>query len=87
MDYTRIYNYGGNALNKPVFFDTVNMYENTDTLLASFTVPRSTTKYSYFKDILVNTKIGFYKWKAEEEPTDIELISKTLVKELSALGH
>jgi len=55
--------------------------------LASFSIPKSTTKYSYVKDIAVNMQIGLYNWKAENEPQDIELISQTLVKELNELGN
>ena len=86
MNYTRTYNYGGNALNKPQFFYVVKVLDTNNKLIASFSIPRSTTKYSYAKDIAVNMQIGFFKWKAEEEPQDIELISKTLVKELYELG-
>ena len=86
MNYTRTYNYGGNALNKPEFFYTVKVLNNHNELLATFTVPRSTTKYDTFKDMAVNMEIAAFKWDAEDEPQDIELISKTLVKELSQLG-
>ena len=86
LDYTRTYNYGGNALNKPEFWYTVTVKNNDNEKLASFSIPRSTTKYSYFKDIAVNMEIGLFKWQADDEPQDIELISQTLVKELSKLG-
>ncbi|WP_375723216.1 hypothetical protein LXN10_11845 [Arcobacter sp. KX21116] len=87
MNYTRVYNYGGNALNKPQFYYTVYVYNTQDKLLASFAIPNSTTKYGYFKDIAVNLQIGTFQRKAEDEPEDIELISKTLVEELSKLGN
>ena len=86
LNYTRKYNYGGNALNKPEFFYTVKVLDTNNKLLASFSIPKSTTKYSYFNEIAVNTEIGLFKWNAEDEPQDIELISKTLVKELNELG-
>lgn len=87
LNYTRTYNYGGNALNKPQFFYTVKVLDANNKPLASFSIPKSTTKYSYVKDIAVNMQIGLYNWKAENEPQDIELISKTLVKELNELGN
>ncbi|NQY19713.1 MAG: hypothetical protein HRT40_00145 [Campylobacteraceae bacterium] len=87
MNYTRTYNYGGNALNKPEFFYTVKVYNLENTLLADFTIPKSTTKYGTFKDIAVNAEISIFKWDAEDEPQDIALISKTLIKELSQLGN
>lgn len=87
MDYTRTYNYGGNALNKPEFFYTINVYDDaTNTLLARYDIPKSTTKYSYFEDIGVNLKIGTYQWGALDEPRDIDLISKTLAREVSEFG-
>ncbi|QKF83393.1 hypothetical protein [Halarcobacter ebronensis] len=84
--YSRVFNYGGNTLNKPQFYYTVKVLDKNNTQLASFSIPRSTTKYSYFKDIAVNLQIGTFNRKAENEPEDIELISKTLVNELSELG-
>jgi hypothetical protein len=87
IDYTRKYNHGGNALNKPEFFYTVRIYNLENKLLADFTIPRSTTKYGYFKDAAVNLEIAVFEWNAEDEPQDIELISKTLIKELSQLGN
>lgn len=87
IDYTRTYNTGGNALNKPKFFYTIGVYDDaTNTLLANYGIPESTTKYSYFEDIGVNLKIATFQWGAEDELRDIELISKTLVKEVSEFG-
>ena len=86
INYMRKYNYGGNALNKPEFDYTVSVYNSNEKLLATFSIPRSTTKYGYFKDMAVNLEIGIFKWDAEDEPQDIELISKTLITELSELG-
>lgn len=87
LDYTRTYNYGGNALNKPEFFYTINVHDNaSDSILASYKIPKSTTKYSYFEDIGVNLKIGTYQWSALDEPRDIALISQTLAKEVSEFG-
>lgn len=88
IDYTRTYNTGGNALNKPEFFYTVSVYNDaTNTLLANYGIPKSTTKYSYFEDIGVNLKIGTFQWGAEDEPRDIKLISKTLAREVSEFGE
>ena len=86
INYMRKYNYGGNALNKPEFDYTVSVYNSNEKLLATYSIPRSTTKYGYFKDISVNLEIGLFQWNAEDEPQDIKLISKTLIKELSELG-
>ncbi len=88
INYTRVYNWGGNALNKPEFNYTVNVYDTSDKLLASFgTRAKSTTTYGTFGSFVVDTEIILFQRDAEDEPKDIELISKTLVKELSKLGN
>lgn len=88
LDYTRTYNYGGNALNKPQYVYTVKIYDSSNnTLLVSYSIPPSTTKYAYLEDAAVSFKIGLYQWGAEDEPRDIDLISKTLVNEISLLGN
>lgn len=86
MNYLRRFNYGGNALNKPYFDYSVEIFDNTGTRLASYAISTSTTKYSYFKDLAVNLQIGTYQRDAEDEPEDIELIAKTLVGEISEIG-
>jgi len=86
MDYERWFNWGGKALNKPHFRYSVKIYDNADRLLVSYTIPLSTTKYSYFKDIAVSAEIAAFRWDAEDEPTDIDLISKTLVDEIKDIG-
>ncbi|OUT11375.1 hypothetical protein B9N62_05105 [Campylobacter concisus] len=86
MDYERWFNWGGKALNKPHFSYSVKIYDNADRLLVSYAIPLSTTKYSYFKEIAVLTEIAAFRWDAEDEPTDIDLISKTLVDEIKDIG-
>lgn len=88
IDYTRTYNYGGNALNKPQYIYVVKIYDSLKhILLVNYSIPLSTTKYAYFEDAAVNLEIGLYQWDAEDEPRDIDLISKTLVNEISLLGN
>jgi len=86
INYKRTYSYGGNALSKPKFDYVVKIYSADNKLLANFSIPKSTTKYSMFKELAVNAEIIIFKWDAEDEPQDIELISNTLVRELSELG-
>ena len=45
-----------------------------------------TTKYSYFKEMAVLAEIAAFRWDAQDEPTDIDLISKTLVDEIKDIG-
>ncbi|WP_345978848.1 hypothetical protein [Sulfurimonas sp. HSL3-2] len=87
LDYTRIYLYGGNALAKPKFIYSVDVYTNDgNTLLAHYSIPESTTKYAYLEDVAVNTKVMLFQWNAENEPKDIALISDVLTREISELG-
>lgn len=86
IHYKRVYNHGGNSINKPEFYYIVKVYSKDGKLLADYSIGKSTTKYGTFKDIAVNAEIGIFQWDAEDEPQDIALISKTLVKELSELG-
>lgn len=87
MNYTRTYNYGGNALNKPIFEYTVEIYDNNNKLLVTYGWGKHTTKYSYFEDISVGTKIALFQWGAEDEPRDIKHISELIVKDLKEIGE
>lgn len=86
IDYKRNFNYGGKALNKPHLSHQVNIY-NGSKKLASFGVSKYTTKYSYLKDLAVNIEISAFKWGADDELQDIELISKTIVDDLAKVGN
>lgn len=86
MYYLRKYNYGGNALNKPEFKYSINILDKENKLIAHYGIPMSTTKYGYFKDLAVNTQIILFNRKAEHEPEDLELITKTMAIELSSIG-
>jgi hypothetical protein len=86
MFYSRVFNIGGNKLNKPQFVYTVSILDKEGKLLASYTIPKSTTKYTYFREIAVNMQIGTFNRGPENEPEDIELISKTLVRDIKEIG-
>ena len=86
INYTRVYNYGGNALNKPKVSYFVKVYDTNNKLLANHGTGEFTTKYASFKDAYVNAQIATFTWDAEDEPKDIHLISNLLVEELSELG-
>ncbi|ODS22446.1 hypothetical protein AB835_14090 [Candidatus Endobugula sertula] len=79
------FNWGGKALNKPEVSFTAKVTKNGQ-LLASFGESKFTTKYGSFKDIAVNAQIAAFKWGAEDEPKDIELISKTIVDDVYNVG-
>jgi hypothetical protein len=85
IDYERRYNYGGKALNKPEVSHYVNISKSGEKLV-SFGNSRYTTKYAYFKDAAVNIEIALFKWGADDELKDIDLISKLIVDDLSKVG-
>lgn len=86
IDYTRTFNYGGKSLNKPKISHLVDIMKNAEKLV---TISNSsyTTKYSYFEEIAVNLKISAFKWGAEDELKDIELISKNIADDLFNVGQ
>ena len=86
IDYERRFNYGGNALNKP-HVSFIAKITKDEQLLASFGESGFTTKYGSFKDIAVNAQIASFTWGAEDEPKDIELISKMIVDDVYQLGR
>ena len=53
INYTRIYNYGGNALNKPEFIYTIKIYDQSDKLLVNYSIPKSTTNFGGFTDHII----------------------------------
>lgn len=83
--YLITFNSGGKALNKPQVSHSVVISEN-ETKLASFTSSKYTTKYAYFEDAAVNIEIAAFLWDSEDEPRDIELISKLIVEDLANIG-
>lgn len=86
MNYERKYNIGGNALNKPYIDYFVEVFDKNNKLLANYGYGKHTTKYAYFGDAAVNVEIAMFKWDAEDEPRDVELISGLIVKDLAELG-
>jgi hypothetical protein len=82
MYYERVFNIGGNKLNRPQFRYDVKILNKNNELLASYGIGLSTTKYAYFKDAAVNIEISTFNRDAEDEPEDIELICKILVENI-----
>ncbi|GAB6261031.1 hypothetical protein L4174_022380 [Photobacterium sp. CCB-ST2H9] len=85
IQYQRNFNYGGKALNKPAVSHEVVVQRNGKRL-ASFQESGYTTKYAYFEDAAVSLEIASFQWGAEDEPRDIQMISKLIIEELSELG-
>ncbi|MDO6765392.1 hypothetical protein [Agarivorans sp. 1_MG-2023] len=83
--YLRTFNHGGKALNKPQISHTVTI-DGQHGQLATFGKSNYTTKYGGFKDAAVNLEISMFNWDAEDEPKDVDLISRLIVEELSGLG-
>lgn len=85
IDYTRNFNYGGKALNKPTFSYQVSI-KKKDIPVANYNVNNKTTNYGGFKDTAVNLEISAFKWGVEDEPKDVDLIASTIAKEVAAIG-
>lgn len=86
INYKRNFNHGGKALNKPHVSHQVNIY-NSGKKLASFGANKYTTKYSYFKELSVGIEIAAFRWGADDELQDVELIAKTIVDDLAKAGN
>lgn len=85
IDYTRIFNYGGKALNKPEVSHSV-IVEKDRKKLAGFGRSNYTTKYAYLKDVAVMAEISAFKWGADDELEDVNLIAELIVEDLAKLG-
>ncbi|KJY83089.1 hypothetical protein TW81_08735 [Vibrio galatheae] len=85
VDYKRNFNHGGKALNKPEVSHSVTIH-NEKEKLAGFSKAGYTTKYAYFDEIAVNLEISTFNWDQEDEPRDIELISKQIVDDIVNAG-
>ncbi|MCY7295196.1 hypothetical protein [Alteromonas sp. a30] len=85
IDFKRRFHLGGGALGKPEVSHSV-VIQDGDKALASFGKRNYTTKYAYLEDLAVNLEIAAFSWDQEDEPRDIELISKLIVEELINAG-
>lgn len=85
IDYKRIFTLGGKALSKPEVSHSV-VVSKGDMKLASFGQSKYTTKYGYLKEAAVNFEIAAFKWGADDELKDVDLVSKLIVEDLSKLG-
>ncbi|MCK6264251.1 hypothetical protein KP803_13300 [Vibrio sp. ZSDE26] len=85
IDYVRTFNHGGESLNKPEVSHSVTISSDS-TKLASFAQPKYTTKYGTFEEIAVNLEITASSWDEEDEPKDIEWISKFIAKDIANVG-
>lgn len=86
VDYQRNFNWGGKSLNKPHYSYTV-LIKNEGQVLAQYSVKGQTTRYGGLEDAAVNMQISAFTWDAEDEPKDIDLISKLIATEVSAIGN
>lgn len=83
INYRRIFNIGGNALNKPHVSHTVEVFSLDGVLLASFGLSNYTTVLG----IGSNLKIAAFQWGAEDELIDINKIADLIAKDIYELGQ
>ena len=82
IDYLRVYNVGGNALNVPKVSHTVKAFKGNQEI-ANF----SMGTYMVTHGIASNMKIAAFQWKAEDELKDIQKIAALLAKDIEAMGQ
>lgn len=85
IDFTRTFHVMGNALAKPRISHSIIIIGATQPLASVKKGPYQ-TKYSSFKDIAVNLEISTGNWNEEDEPRDVDLISKLISKDISKMG-
>ncbi|MDR0467277.1 MAG: hypothetical protein LBG67_00285 [Campylobacteraceae bacterium] len=89
MLYQRIFyfeQFGGNSIVTPNFQYYVEIVDSSDKLIASYSIPMSNIKRSVFVQLAHTTEQLFGQWDHEDEPIDIEFLSKIIVKEIKKLG-
>ncbi len=86
IGFKRTFNMGGHSLNKPEVTHNVVLSKD-GTKLASFQNGPYLTKYAYLEDLSVDLEIASFNWDAEDEPRDVDLVSKLLVDEIVQIGE
>jgi hypothetical protein len=86
INFNRVFNYGGKALNKPQFSYQVNIRKN-EKLLVSYSVPTQSPTRGRILDIAYNAKISAFQRGAEDELKDVILISETISDEIAEIGE
>lgn len=87
IDYKRMFNLGGKALNKPEVSHSVSVFDSENKKLASFAVGKYTTGYGTFGNAAVNLQIAAFTWGAEDEPRDVKVVAEAIVNQLADLGN
>ena len=85
IDYKRTFNYGGKSLNKPRVSHHV-VISDKNQKLASFSAKNYTTNHGTFGETAVSIEIAAFSWDQEDEPKDIELVSKSNIEDLVKAG-
>lgn len=81
IDYERMVNIGGKALNKPRVSHNFIISHNGEEV-SIFTSKRYTTSYGYFKNLAVAAEIASFSWDEEDEPRDIKQVSQVIIDDL-----
>lgn len=85
VNYDRVYNIGGKALNKPKVSYVTKIYRD-GVLVRTRESGTFTTKFPGLKDAAVNFEIAAFKWDKEDEPKDLEVIASTIISDLQKIG-
>lgn len=85
VDFTRTFHVSGDALAKPQISHTI-VINKTEQPLVSVTQGPYQTKYGYLDDMAVNLEITAGNWDQEDEPRDVDLVSKLISEDISEIG-
>ncbi len=86
INFTRTFHISGNALAKPQIGHSITVKKDNQ-LLASVTKAPYKTKYAYFEELAVNTEIAVGSWDEEDEPKDVDLVSKLIINDVAKMGN
>ncbi len=85
VDFTRTFHISGSALAKPQISHTVIINKAEQPLVSVKQGPYQ-TKYAYLEDMAVNLEITAGNWDVEDEPRDVDLVSKLISEDISEIG-
>lgn len=86
VNFTRTFHISGNALAKPEISHSVKVNKDDQTLVSMSQSPYK-TKYAYLEDVAVNVEITAGNWDEEDEPRDVDLVSKLIIEDVSKMGE
>lgn len=85
IEFERIYNYGGKALNKPILYYWFGIKKDGK-LLVSYNSEKGFINYGRIKEMAVMAKIIAFQRDAEAELDDVKFISEKISEQIADIG-